>query len=137
MKRVEAASGAKYSSNREAPRKSEPIAPVGTSYTPVGRPDIAALKKAPPPAKPTAPTIPTTTRPAFSAGKPATSAASLYGRAATSAPADAWPEEAPAKATPVAPPPPPASTRPPVATHTAASRPAFSAFSAMVHLLVL
>ncbi|KAI5895857.1 actin depolymerizing protein, partial [Schizophyllum commune H4-8] len=49
MQRVEAASGAKYSSHKEAPRKFEPIAPVGSSYKPVGRPDIAAMKAAPPP----------------------------------------------------------------------------------------
>ncbi|PPQ71153.1 hypothetical protein CVT24_009834 [Panaeolus cyanescens] len=129
MKRVEAASGAKYSSNREEPRKFEPIAPVGTSYTPVGRPDIAALKKAPPAAKPTAPSVPTGTRPTFGATKPAASAASLYGRATGSAPSDAWPDESPATAAPAPPPPPPASTRPPVVP--TASRPAFTSFSAM------
>ncbi|KIJ06493.1 hypothetical protein PAXINDRAFT_103342, partial [Paxillus involutus ATCC 200175] len=49
MKRVEAASGAKYSAHNEQSRKFEPIAPVGSSYTPIGRPDIAAMRKVPPP----------------------------------------------------------------------------------------
>jgi len=123
MKRVEAASGAKYSSHKEQPRKFEPIAPVGTSYTPVGKVDIGALKKAPPPAA--KPTLPITSRPTF--GAPSASAGSLYGKSAgTSAPTDAWPEEK--KVIPAAqPPPPPASSRPPTLPTT--SRPAFSAMS--------
>ena len=111
MKRVEAASGAKYSTHKETARKFEPIAPVGTSYTPVGKVDIGALRKAPVPsvAKPAMPSAP---RPGFSASTgPQTS-----GRARASA----W-DDAPAAA-PVAaaPPPPPAASRPPVVT---ASRP--------------
>jgi hypothetical protein len=56
MSRVEAASGVKYSSQKEPARKIEPIAPVGTSYTPVGKVDIGAIRRdaaskpAPPPA---------------------------------------------------------------------------------------
>ena len=50
MNRVEAASGANYSVHKEQPRKFEPIAPVGTNYTPVGKVDIADLRKVPPPA---------------------------------------------------------------------------------------
>ncbi|EGO22678.1 hypothetical protein SERLADRAFT_357378, partial [Serpula lacrymans var. lacrymans S7.9] len=49
MSRVEGASGARYSAHKEQARKFEPIAPVGTSYTPIGRPDIAAMRKVPPP----------------------------------------------------------------------------------------
>lgn len=121
MKRVEAASGARYSAQKEAPRKYEPITPVGSSYTPVGKVDIAALKASKPTPSPTTatsrPSLPTATRPIFGASKPATaSAASLYGRTATAskgpAPVDAWPEEKPVAATP--PPPPPAALRPPV-----------------------
>ncbi|KIP01223.1 hypothetical protein PHLGIDRAFT_97125, partial [Phlebiopsis gigantea 11061_1 CR5-6] len=48
MSRVEAASGAKYSAHKEAPRRFEPIAPVGTNYVPVGRPDIDSLRRPPP-----------------------------------------------------------------------------------------
>lgn len=138
MSRVESSSGARYSAHNEQPRKVEPIAPVGTNYTPVGKVDINALRKAPTPAaKP--PTPAATTRPAFSSpafssssSRPA-SAGSLYGRTVVggSAPQDAWPEEAPAP-TPSSPPPPPPPTasRPPVlptAARPTASRPAFSA----------
>jgi phage-related protein len=45
MKRVQSASGANYSFHKETARKFEPIAPVGTSYKPVGAPDIDALRK--------------------------------------------------------------------------------------------
>lgn len=118
MKRVEAASGAKYSAQKEAPRKFEPIAPVGTSYKPVGQVDIAALKRdVPAPPKPAPP--PAASRPAQSAG-------SLYGRTTIggSAPSDAWPEDKPSEPAPKAPPL-PTSSRPP--TLPTASRPAFSA----------
>ena len=111
MSRVEAASGAKYSTHNEKARKFEPIAPVGTNYVPVGKVDINELRKAPPPAA----------KPVFGgASKSVGSAASLYGRSgvAGSAPQDAWPEEKPAAASVSPPPPPPA-----------ASRPAFSAVS--------
>jgi hypothetical protein len=132
MSRVESSSGARYSAHNEQPRKFEPIAPVGSNYTPVGKVDINALKKAPTPAaKPPAPAA--TTRPAFSApafsassSKPSASAGSLYGRTVIGGPApqDAWPDEAPAPALPP-PPPPPAASRPMVLP--TASRPAFSA----------
>jgi drebrin-like protein len=73
MSRVEAASGAKYSAHKEQPRQIEPIAPVGTAYTPVGKIDIAALRKVPPPVpKPTLPS--SSSRPAFIAIKPTVSA---------------------------------------------------------------
>lgn len=45
MSRVEAASGAKYSSQKETARKFEPIAPVGTNYTPIGKVDIGAIRR--------------------------------------------------------------------------------------------
>jgi hypothetical protein len=45
MKRVEAASGARYSAHKEKPREFVPIAPVGTSYTPIGRVDMSELRK--------------------------------------------------------------------------------------------
>lgn len=48
MKRVEAASGARYSAHKEQARKFEPIAPVGTSYSPIGRPDINELRRGAP-----------------------------------------------------------------------------------------
>ena len=132
MSRVEAASGAKYSTHKEQARKFEPIAPVGSSYTPVGKVDIAALRKAPPPAaKPTFP--PSSSRPAFSATKPTVSAGSLYGRVTHggSAPADAWPEDKPAPVVAATSAPPiPASSRPP--TLPTASRPAFSAMVSAV-----
>ena len=119
MKRIEAASGAKYSSHNEPTRRFEPIAPVGTNYTPVGKVDIAALKKAPPPAA--KPALPTSSRPVF--GAPAASAGSLYGKAAAP-PSNAWPEEkAMPTSTPASPPPP----RPPTLPTT--GRPAFSAIS--------
>src|SRR5688572_27967960 len=74
MKKVEAASGAKYSAHKEAPRKFEPITPVGSSYTPIGRLDIAALKIAPTPAS--KPALPPPSRPTV--GRPPVSAGSLY-----------------------------------------------------------
>lgn len=48
MSRVAAASGANYSAHNEKARKFEPIAPVGTNYSPIGRPDINAMRKPPP-----------------------------------------------------------------------------------------
>lgn len=134
MKRVEAASGAKYSTHKEQARKFEPIAPVGTSYTPVGKVDIEALRKgpaartgaiAPKPAMPSAP------RPGFAAPSgPQTS-----GRAGSSAWDDA-PSRAPAAA---APPPPPAASRPPVIT-AARPTPAVSisvVFFVRLHILTI
>jgi hypothetical protein len=124
MSRVEAASGARYSAHKEQPRKFEPIAPVGTNYTPVGKVDIDALRKVPAP--------PASTRPAFSASKPASSAGPPSGRTVIggSAPSDAWPEE---KST-ISPPPLPAASRPPVLSTS--SRPAFSANVGYLGLLL-
>ena len=45
MKKVNDASGAKYSFHKEAPKRPDPIAPVGSSYKPVGAPDISGLRK--------------------------------------------------------------------------------------------
>ena len=120
MSRVEAASGAKYSAHKEAPRRFEPIAPVGTNYVHVGRPDIDSLRRVPP-APSSAPSAPAAARspPPPSAPRP-TAAASGFGRAPAAsarvaAPEDAWDAPVVSKA-----PPPPAATRPPVVT---ASRP--------------
>ncbi|KAL0571638.1 actin binding protein [Marasmius crinis-equi] len=80
MKRVEAASGAKYSFQKEAPRKAEPIAPVGTNYKPIGQVDIGALRKQPSntissaPAATSKPALPAASRPVFGGVKPASSA---------------------------------------------------------------
>ena len=125
MSRVEAASGARYSTHKEQPRHFEPIAPVGTAYTPVGKVDIAALRKVPPPATNPTPSSPSS-RPAVSAVKPPVSKSSVYGRTVNpgSAPADAWPEEEPSSP-PAAAPWPPVASRPPI--HSTTSRLAFSA----------
>ncbi|KAI6149613.1 hypothetical protein BKA82DRAFT_3977167, partial [Pisolithus tinctorius] len=48
MKRFEAAPGALYFAHDEQAREFEPIAPVGINCTPVGRPDMGAIRKAPP-----------------------------------------------------------------------------------------
>lgn len=127
MKRVEAASGAKYSAHKETARKFEPIAPVGSSYKPVGKVDIGALRKVPtpgasagssvPPPKPSIPSAPRPT-PAYAgaSGAPASYNAPASGKA----PAGAWDDEPSAAAPPppaaAAPPPPPAASRPPVIT---------------------
>lgn len=42
-KRLEESGGSRYSINKEAPSKPSAPAPVGSSYVPVGRPDIASL----------------------------------------------------------------------------------------------
>ncbi|CDO74750.1 hypothetical protein BN946_scf184411.g7 [Trametes cinnabarina] len=120
MARVEAASGAHYSAQKEAPRKAEPIAPVGTSYTPIGQPDIAAMRRGGNPASTPAapPPAPATTKPfASSATRSvplAPSPAPGLGKTpvANNTPADAWPDEGDSFAPP---PPPPAATRPPPA----------------------
>lgn len=119
MSRVEAASGAKYTAQKEAPRAYQPIAPVGTNYQPVGKVDMAALKRnVPPPLNPSTATKPvvssTVTRSVPLAPSPAAGLgrAPLAGAGRTTAPAGAWPAEAPS--TPAAPPPPPAATRPAV-----------------------
>lgn len=117
MKRVEAASGANYSTHKEQARKFEPIAPVGTNYTPIGKVDIGALRKAPTPGagvsapKPATPSAPRPTYGSATSSKPATSFnAVTTGRA----PAGAWDDEVPVAA--AAPPPPPAASRPPMIT---------------------
>ena len=130
MTRVEAASGVNYTAQKEAPRKFEPIAPVGSSYKPVGKVDINALRNAAPAPAPAAskpivssarPVPPAAARPTPAAGefgRPAPAARSL---AASNTPSDAWPEEesfAP-------PPPPPAASRPvPTAPRPVATTPA-------------
>ncbi|KAF8634657.1 hypothetical protein AX15_000796 [Amanita polypyramis BW_CC] len=117
MSRVEAASGAKYTAQKEAPRTFDPIAPVGTNYKPVGKVDIAALRATPTP-PPSAP------RPSPGAARSIASAASLYGRSSgsvtPSTPVDAWPEENPSQS-----PTQPAASRSPVLPTNA--RPAFGA----------
>lgn len=56
LKSVEAASGSRYTAHKEQTRKFEPIAPVGTAYTPIGRVDLNELRKnAAPSAVPTRP----------------------------------------------------------------------------------
>ena len=62
MSRVETASGAKYSTHKEPARKFEPIGPVGTNYTPIGKVDINAIRKEAA-VKPPPPPQPTTSRP--------------------------------------------------------------------------
>lgn len=122
MSRVEASSGARYSAHKEAPRRYEPIAPVGTNYTPVGRPDIASMRAAAAPTAPK-PSVPSAPRPVPTAPSPAPG----LGRVpvASRAPADAWPEES----APAPPPAPPSATRPPVlgsaAAYAASVRPCF------------
>lgn len=135
MSRVEAASGAKYSAQKEAPRKFEPIAPVGTNYTPVGKIDMNELRKGQNPSTPKAVVPPASSRPAFSSlTKPSVAtAASLYGNLAmpkttSSGPtgADALPTVRIQPALADRPPPiPPASSRPSRLPNSA--RPAFSA----------
>ena len=125
MSRVKAASGVNYTAQKEAPRKFEPIAPVGTNYVPVGRPDIATIRQGaakPPPAPAAAkPAIPTAARPVPMAPSPAAG----LGKApvANKAPADAWPDESDSFAPP---PPPPAASRPTPAASFAKPAPAAS-----------
>lgn len=121
MSRVEAASGAKYSAHREAPRKFEPIAPVGANYIPVGKPDIGSLRQGSNPPPP--PSQPASSRPVATALRPvppAPSPAAGFGKTPlanrAAAPDDAWG----APSAPTQPPPPPAAARPPV---TMVSRP--------------
>ena len=118
MSRVEAASGAKYSVHKEPARKFEPIGPVGTNYTPVGKVDINAIRKeavVKPPQRPQQTTTrplgvgqqwskPTTTgfQPKYTAPPPVKP---------TPAPDDDW-EPAPASIKPTPAPPPPTAARP-------------------------
>ena len=124
MSRVEAASGAKYSAHREAPRRFEPIAPVGTNYVPVGRPDIDAMRRAQPASTPAfsstpaaaarAPPPPSAPRPVMAASSaPSMGRVPVASAARVPAPDDSW--DAPSVAKP---PPPPAATRPPVVSAT-------------------
>jgi drebrin-like protein len=116
MSRVEAASGAKYSVHKETARKSEPIAPVGTSYIPVGKPDIDAMRRASnAPSQAQAPPPPPATRPVPAAPRSVPPAPAVSYRPSpvvnkASAPDDAWDEPA-ARFQPS---PSPAAARPPV-----------------------
>lgn len=126
MSRVEGASGARYSAHREAPRRFEPITPVGTNYVPVGAPDIAAMRQAganrnvpTTPVTPVAPAAPPKpAAPAVRSIPLAPSSAAGFGRLSTfnraSDPGNEW--DAPVSR----PSPPSAVTRPPV---VAAARP--------------
>jgi hypothetical protein len=112
MSRVESASGARYSTHKEKARTFEPIAPVGTNYTPVGKVDIAAIRRNPAPSSAGGP--PSFPKPApRPMGATGQSAASLYGKTTVTgnAPRDAWPDDV---SIPSPPPPPPAAYRPPV-----------------------
>jgi hypothetical protein len=133
MKRIEAASGAKYSAHNEQARKFEPIAPVGSSYTPVGRPDISAMRTAqvPPKNAPSAPSGTTSSKPAIpTVPRPVFRGVSSVQPAGTGkAPAGAWEEEPPA--TPLPPQLPPAASRPPAVP--SAPRPAFSVSFTFTH----
>ena len=123
MSRVAAASGAKYSIHNEPARRAEPIGPVGTNYTPVGKVDISAIRRETA-VKPPPPPQPATTRP-LGVGKqwskPATTGfQSKYtppppGKR-TAADDDWEPAPAPVKPTPA--PPLPTAARP---THSAPS----------------
>ena len=116
MSRVESASGAKYSTHNEQARKFEPIAPVGTNYTPVGKVDIASLRSgaAPIPPKPAIPSAPrpsagTVSAPS-SSGPTVRTTAVGSAAAASRVPADAW--DAPKPTVLAVPRPPPAASRP-------------------------
>ena len=115
MSRVSAASGARYTAQKEAPRAFQPIAPVGTNYQPVGKVDIAALKRNAPPPNPSAtkPIVSSTSRPVPTApaAAPAASLGKAFVTGRTAAPTGSWPQEAPSPAA-AAPPPPPAASRP-------------------------
>jgi drebrin-like protein len=118
MKRVEAASGANYSTHKEQARKFEPIAPVGTNYTPIGKVDIGALRKAPTQgagASASKPAIPSAPRPSYGSSASTRPAASFNAPTTGRAPVGAWDDEAPAAAA-APPPPPPTASRPPVIT---------------------
>jgi len=118
MSRVETASGAKYSIHKEPTRKFEPIGPVGTNYTPVGKVDINAIRKEAA-VKPPPPPQPATTRPPGVGQQWSKSAATGFQPRYTApppvkttpAPDDDWePTPAPVKSTPA--PPLPTSARP-------------------------
>ena len=130
MSRVESASGAKYSAHNEQARKFEPIAPVGTNYTPIGKVDIAAIRStAPAPPKPAVHSashpsagnsaVPTPSGPTFRTTTVGSAAA------AARVPTGTW--DAPKPTVSAAPPPPPAASRPPTVVATPRSVPAHSA----------
>jgi hypothetical protein len=119
LKRINDSSGSKYSFHGESPsisRRPEPIAAVGTTHTPVGRPDIEAMRKqgvgkAPAPAP-----VGTNYAPvgkvdiaALRKATPSESVPSAPRPGQSRAPADAWDAPAPRAA---APPSIPSSTRP-------------------------
>ncbi|KAI9512505.1 hypothetical protein F5148DRAFT_848842 [Russula earlei] len=96
MSRVESASGSKYSAHLEPERKFEPIAPVGTNYTPVGKVDISALRSAVAPTPPKS-AIPSISRPFVAThNAPSSSEQTVQFTAVSNAvpaaqvPADAW-----------------------------------------------
>jgi drebrin-like protein len=110
MSRIESASGAKYSAHNERARKFEPIAPVGTSYTPVGKVDIAAIRSAAAPTAPK-PAVPSASRPSvatpgsqFLSGKTVRDSAISGGAATARVPEGSW--DAPKPTVSAAPPPP-------------------------------
>ena len=118
MSRVETASGAKYSTHKEPARKFEPIGPVGTNYTPVGKVDINAIRNEAA-VKPQPPPQPTTSRPPGVGQQWSKSATTRFQPKytapppvkSTPAPDDDWePTPTPAKPTPA--PPLPTATRP-------------------------
>jgi hypothetical protein len=111
MSRVESASGARYSAHNEQARKFEPIAPVGTNYTPVGKVDIASMRSPAPPAAPK-PSVPSTPRPVAVAPTPSAppvrSAAFGSTAAASRVPEGTWDAPKPTALVP----PPPSAPRP-------------------------
>lgn len=147
MNRVKAAGGVNYtgqsSQSTSSSKYNPPIAPVGSSYTPIGKPDIAALRRGGSASTTSAltssvtpkPAPPIASRPVFGAPKPVVSisgagvsagapksAGALYGR--TKAPDDAWPDEEPVApaAAAAAPPPPPALPSAPRPVYNTVSR---------------
>src|SRR6266850_6027650 len=132
MSRVESASGAKYSAHNEQARQFEPIAPVGTNYTPVGKVDIAAIRSAAAPTAPK-PVVPSASRPfaatlgpQSSSGKTVRDSAVSGAAAAARVPEGTW--DAPKLTVSAAPPPPPAAPRPfPTVVGNTLSVPAHSA----------
>jgi hypothetical protein len=128
MSRVESASGAKYSAHNEQARKFEPIAPVGTNYTPVGKVDIAAMRSAAAPTPPK-PTVPSASRPVAtltSSGTTFRNTAIGGAAAASRVPEGTWDVPRP-KVLDVPPPPPAASRPPPTVVGGSSSVPAQSA----------
>jgi drebrin-like protein len=140
MARVESASGAKYTAHNERARKFEPIAPVGTNYTPVGKVDIAAIRSAAAPTAPK-PAVPSASRPSVatlgprsSSGKTVRDSAVSGAAAAARVPEGSW--DAPMPTVSAAPPPPPAAPRPfPTVVGNTLSVPAHSAAASSPNVL--